>query len=623
MKKKIDDNEKVDLDKKNSHKKMRRGKNISYDNLFNCKYVKIHLLKGDQIKINNQDLEKKLQISINKKNNLHLIKKNKMINKSSNKHLIKEHHKNNSFHFNKNCKSNTTFLTNFNNTGICFDESSNKDINKGYITLKNAKSINNIIINTESSDSSSELILEKIYEKGLTALSESEIFIKEDKNNPYIYSYLDWHPFSFCTGHRKWGYENGILKSPSPIFLDNEEWCQKKQLSKNVILKGTEIREDVGLLLVDPFISEKFNGMLADLIKQILKIVFGHKISLNVKLFEPCSMTQCLLNNFSFVPKYILSSINKDMTPLERMKNVISMGISGLYMNAKQLKPFNPLICETFQGFFDSDNLDIEDNLIELFSEQISNYPTLTRYYILNKKFKMYGYFDLSLETKSFGNKIICFTKGTNTVDFFKIDEKINFSIPSTKIVNAIAKEDRSAHYVGVMIFYDIKNNLRAFVQFAKDVKHISDITGCIFKYKFPEDYKFNFDKEYEMFGKIDLNNFKKNNTFTKNDILSIISGSWLRQLFFDNNKYWDIDEDLPTYIRPSYNCLPSDSRFREDLIWLYRSFYKSKNETERLYYEKLAQNWKLMIEKVQREERTEKAKLNEELAKKAKMNKK
>ena len=349
-------------------------------------------------------------------------------------------------------------MTNFNDAGICFDESSNKDINKGYITLKNTKSINNVIINTESSDSSSELILEKIYEKGLTALSESEILIKEDINNPYIYSYLDWHPFSFCTGHRKWGYENGKLKSPSPIFLDNEEWCQKKQLSKNVILKGTEIREDVGLLLVDPFISEKFNGMLADLIKQILKIVFGHKISLNVKLFEPCSMTQCLLNNFSFVPKYILPSINKDMSPLERMKNVISMGIGGLYMNAKQLKPFNPLICETFQGYFDSDNLDIEDNFIELFSEQISNYPTLTRYYIVHSNFKIYGYFDLSLETKSFGNKIICFTKGINTVDFFKINEKINFSIPSSKILNAIAKENRSAHYVGLHLLLNIIN---------------------------------------------------------------------------------------------------------------------------------------------------------------------
>ena len=169
------------------------------------------------------------------------------------------------------------------------------------------------------------------------------------------------------------------------------------------------------------------------------------------------------------------------------------------------------------------------------------------------------------------------------------------------------------------MIFYDLKNNLRAFVQFAKDEDHISDINGYIFKYKFPSDYKFNFDKEYEMFGKLELNNFKKNKIFSKNDILSKISGSWLKKLYFNNKIYWDIDKDLPTYIRPCLNCLPSDSRFREDLIWLYRSFYKSKNEEERLYYEKLAQYWKLMIEKVQREERTEKAKLNEELAKKKK----
>jgi hypothetical protein len=462
------------------------------------------------------------------------------------------------------------------------------------------------------------MILEKTYEKGLISLNPTEIINESDKNNQFIYSYLDWHPFSFCTGHRKWGYENGKLKSPSPIFLDNEEWCKRKILKKKDILKGILIKDDVGLLLVDPKICDKFTGMLSDLIKQILKVVLGHKISLNVKLFEPSSLSQTLLNYFSFIPKFILPASNPNLNPLDRMKYVISLGISGLYINAKQLKPFNPLISETFQGYFDLDNLN-EENKIEVFSEQISNYPTLTRYYITNNNFKMYGYFDLSLETQSFGNKIICFTKGINTFDFFKINEKINFSIPSSKIINAIAKDDRSAHYVGVMIFYDLKNNLRAFVQFANDTKHISDIQGVIFRYNFPNDYKFSFDDEYKMFSKIDLNKKKKNNIFSEDDILSTISGSWLGKLYFDNNQYWDIDEDIPTYIRPVLNCLPSDSRFREDLIWLYRSFYKSKNEEERLYYESLAQNWKLMIEKVQREERTEKAKLNEQLAKRAK----
>ena len=621
----LNGNGKIIINKKNiSNSKKKKERNISYNKIFSYKSLKINSLKGDISKIDNNELETKIHISINKKNKLSLNKTSNNINYLSNNLLFSSHYhnKSHSFHFNKNYHSNSINIKSNGQKDNYYTESSNKDIiNSPYIKV-NLK-INNNLATNESFEIEDELILEKTYEKGLISLNKSEIIDIRDKNNPYIYSYLDWHPYSFCTGHRKWGYENGKLKAPSPIFLDNEEWCKKKDLSKNSILKGIIIKDDVGLLLVDPQISAKFNGMLADLVKQILKIVFGHKISLNVKLFEPCSMTQSLLNFFSFTPKFILPATNSMLTPLERMKYIISLGISGLYMNAKQLKPFNPLICETFQGYFDVDNIHIEENQIEIFSEQISNYPTLTRYYSVNKNFKMYGYFDLSLETKSLGNKLICFTKGINTVDFFKINEKINFSIPSSKIVNAIAKDDRSAHYVGVMVFYDLKNNLRAFVQFAKDIKHIADIKGYIFKYNFSKDYKFNFDKEYEIFGKLDINNFKKNNIFSKNDILSTISGSWLKKLYIDDNVYWDIDEDLPTYIRPSFNCLPSDSRFREDLIWLYRSFYKSKNEEERLYYEKLAQYWKLMIEKVQREERTEKAKLNEELAKKAKMKKK
>ena len=553
--------------------------------LFNNQYKAPKSLKGDKDSIDFNDLEKEINNSLKIKNSLIISQKTR---------------KKTGIHLNKN-----NIL--FNQNIILY----NKNINLNRSINSSNEEENNI---SAIDKPEKKLILQKRFDKGNIALNSNQITNVKDINNPYIYSYVDWHPYSFCTGHRKWGYENGKLKSPSPTFISNDEWCEPKDLSKSEVLKGILIKDDVGLLLVDPLVCNKFSGMLGDLIKQILKVFFGHKISLNVKLFQPLSLSQTLLNYFSFIPKFILPAVNPSLTPLDRMKLVISLGISGLYMNAQQLKPFNPLISETFQGIFDA------KEKIEVYSEQTSNYPTLTRYYILNKNFKMYGYFDLSLETKNFGNRITCFTKGLNTLDFFKSNEKIFFSIPSSQIVNAIAKDDRSAHYVGVMIFFDIKNKLRAFVQFAKDCNHIADIKGYIIKYEFEPDYKFNFDKEYEMFYKIDTNNLNKNNNiFKSNDIVSTISGSWLGQLYFDNNKYWDIDEDIPTYIKPVYNCLPSDSRFREDLIWLYRSFYKAKNEEERLYYEKLAQNWKLMIEKVQREERTLKAKVNEELAKKMK----
>ena len=564
---------------------IKRKEDLSLINLFNYNYKIPKSLKGDKLSINFQDFEKRINLSV-KNHNLLLYQKLKKKSSKINLGKINTNNYPSIFIYNNNYELNHS------------TESSNKEV------------INSFCIDNKK------MLLQKRFDEGNIALNSNQIINVKDINNPYIYSYIDWHPYSFCTGHRKWGYENGKLKSPSPVFIDNEEWCKSKDLSKGEVLKGILIRDDVGLLLVDPFVCNKFTGMLGDLIKQILKVVFGHKISLNVKLFQPLSLSQTLLNYFSFIPKYILPSLNPELSPILRMKYVISLGISGLYMNAMQLKPFNPLISETFQGIFD---LEDKENKIEVYSEQTSNYPTLTRYYILNKMFKMYGYFDLSLETHNFGNRITCYTKGINTIDFFKINEKICLSLPSSQIVNAIAKDDRSAHYLGVMIFYDIKNNLRAFVQFAKDTKHISEIKGYIFNYQFPQNYKFNFDKEYDMFNKIDVNNLKKNNNiFTQNDIVSTISGSWLHQLYFDGVKIWDIDEDIPTYIKPVYNCLPSDSRFREDLIWLYRSFFKAKNEEERLYYEKLAQNWKLMIEKVQREERTLKAKVNEELARKA-----
>lgn len=37
--------------------------------------------------------------------------------------------------------------------------------------------------------------------------------------------------------------------------------------------------------------------------------------------------------------------------PLERFKNVVTFAMAGLYNGCKQLKPFNPILGETFQVF--------------------------------------------------------------------------------------------------------------------------------------------------------------------------------------------------------------------------------------------------------------------------------
>ena len=48
-----------------------------------------------------------------------------------------------------------------------------------------------------------------------------------------------------------------------------------------------------------------------------------------------------------------------------------------------------------------------------------------------------------------------------------------------------------------------------------------------------------------------------------------MITGHWTEDLFIDGVKYWNINEHKGFKIRPVKNPLPSDCRFREDLVHL------------------------------------------------------
>lgn len=84
------------------------------------------------------------------------------------------------------------------------------------------------------------------------------------------------------------------------------------------------------------------------------------------------------------------------------------------------------------------------------------------------------------------------------------------------------------------------------------------------------------------------------------------IQGSWLQSLRIDGKKYWDIDADLPHRQIPILgdHVLPSDWRFREDLIWL------------KYNYMLIAQKWKFRMEEQQRHDRRIRNKRNDERAK-------
>jgi hypothetical protein len=419
----------------------------------------------------------------------------------------------------------------------------------------------------------------------------TEGFKRESQSESNIYSRNRLHPFSFLLGMKKGVFnKKGVLDQPSPRFIDSDDWLKPPDMSKEAILKGLEIRHKEGLVLVDTEIMKKFRGIIGDMIGQLLGAAIGRPISLNVQLFEPKSTLQRVVDYWSFAPLF-LNEAAKATNPLQRMKYIMAFAIGGLYVSTKQLKPFNPLIGETFEGQY-------EDGT-KIYIEHISHYPTTSRFYATGKNYKFHGFIDFSTTTSFFGSDIYVHQKGPITVEFPELKEVVTYSLPTVHLLNARAEKNRASQWMNSMIFCDLKNSIKAIVKFACNSKYVHGFEGVIFQNEFNR-LDYNHIKEADKSQNMNLEDKK-----LKNKIIETVSGSWLLELKFSNDQSptWHIDQHIPSWIRPPTHALPSDGRFREDLIWLFRMF-NTTNETEKKLYKDYSQAWKLAIELGQRTER-------------------
>ena len=441
---------------------------------------------------------------------------------------------------------------------------------------------------------------------------------KLPKTNPFIYSLKKLHPFSIFYG-TKYNrlVKNNELTLPEPYYIEKDEWSKPVDNSFKAILEGVKIQNDQGLVIDSPKLKKKFSGIVGDIILQILRVPFGHHISLNIKIFEPDTVLSRYTKLFSFANVYLLQACNPNLTPYERFKFVIAFYFAGLYIGTKQLKPFNPFLGETFQGEF--------ENGAKLYVENVTHKPLVARFLVrYKKKYEISGYWDLDISTQSLGNEMIIQQKGPIIVKFPEINETFYGHIPFVKAVNARSEEKRATLFFGSLVCADPKHNYKAWIQFDYNKKIFHEIRGCTMNYEFPKDYKFDANKEWE-FGlqfRID-NDIKTNQMKTKMKdnytIYENISGSFIEHLKIGNDIIWDIDKNLPDTIKPVKHCLPSDGRFREDLIWLYRSFYGIKEEKEEEIYRAIGMKWKVMMEEFNRWERKHRADYKEYLKKKKK----
>ena len=429
--------------------------------------------------------------------------------------------------------------------------------------------------------------------------------------HPLVYAnnIKNYHPFCFFYGtkYKDLVKENGETKYPEGKLVNYRDWQKEPDYSLNGIYKGIEINPKVGLVIVDPKVKKKYSGLVTDIIIQLLKVPFGHHMCLNVKIFEPKCLEERLTNVFSYANKYLIMANNPSLDPYERFKTVITFIMSGLYIPAQQLKPFNPYLGETFQGEL--------PNGAKVYCEQVTHKPLCVRFYMYYKTtYKLYGYVNFDVRSENLGNIMYVCQYGPCTVEFPELNEKVTFNFPEIKIVNARNENGRANLYSGGMTFVDTKNNYRAVIQFDFNKKKFHDIRGCTFRCNYPPGYKYVFDTEWSYAKKVKIDKLKSDSNY-----LEEIKGSWITNLLIGDKLYWDVKAQNPEFIKPTKTCLPSDGRFREDLCWLYKSFYEAKNETERKIYEDISQWWKLLMEDHNRWDRKRRAEYNESLLKKKK----
>jgi len=388
-----------------------------------------------------------------------------------------------------------------------------------------------------------------------------------DGEDTQVYSWkVGTAPFSFLKG------ETFNSNSPPPTYLPLSVLKAPKPVDSQEIMFGLQRYKKGGLVCVDEEAIKKQSGVVKEVMGQILSNLKSGGgsvgISLPVRIFEPRSTCERMVDRFSFATT-ILKKASQLNDPLERFKQVMAFSVSGLYLGTKQDKPFNPLLGETFQGYFPDGT--------EVYVEHTSHNPPIDNFDIIGDGYRMWGYYLLEGKFNWNFNTLRGEFGGTTYVYFTESQQLISYTQPKFSL-GGVLSGDRTLNWEGEFEFKDNLNNFYGSIRIGDD------------KHKWLK--KKNMQRD-DFVGKIWEYNYSIKKQVKE---LAAVEGSWLRDFkVFQNNSeqtLWKLDESTPQRHLPVDNPLPSDWRYREDLIWLYKG---------NLNY---AANWKHKLELRQRQER-------------------
>ena len=316
-----------------------------------------------------------------------------------------------------------------------------------------------------------------------------------------------------------------------------------------------------------------------NLMKEMVINFTQNKTALPVYFNEPLSMLQKQCEKF-----YYLDLLNKaDEEPKQEMRlcYIAAFIIGEIFLNnGRTLKPFNPIIGETYEYF-------INDKNFRYYAEQVCHKPPVTAFIGENPNFELYG--------DTLGNTSFKFFKGCMELSFKnKIHLKLKKSgehytyIPPNALAKGIINPPLYIDYSGDVIIENITNR-----KYKCELKFIA-----------------------EGWTKDSLGNFE-GTVYNEDNVVYLLGGNWKKNIYMTdpegNNKteLLSLDQNLEylknsseKYILPEFVCdlnnlteeleksLPlNDCRFKKD-----QKFLEEGNKEE-------AQKYKEKYEEKQRKE--------------------
>ena len=382
----------------------------------------------------------------------------------------------------------------------------------------------------------------------------------------FILSTTNTHPFTNTVQ---------ILK-PFP----NEQIIYDEDYSSLFRKEYSNIKGEDGLIYNNVSTIEKQRSVGSYFIKTITSNIFKGKsimnLSLPITIFDKRTLLELWVSQNGIYASTCLENLSS--SPVEQIKHTFAYAIMKFHLSGAQLKPFNPVLGETFQ---------CKINNSYFYLEQTSHHPPICNFYGFGKNYKIYGYNESEAETSV--NSVTVYYKGKlNVLSANVIEHEVIF--PKMKLSGTIVGE-RKVKFKGKVIVIDKANDVVCFVKVDPDErKGLQRISKR--KETFPDyfkgvitTYKDNVEKKKRMNGKISYELVKNK----KRKVFCVVEGEFLSYLKFDDKVYWTYNEERKDEQRRMEYTLPSDSMFREDLYW-----FKRGNVD-------LAQRCKMSIEEVQR----------------------